>query len=307
MTASVGYGPLVRIDGPLPIPPEQGLLATAAAPAAGVQIVPEANDRWMNGAEVYPYPTSSGAHFDVCAVGSDPATKDFGDQVPLPRFGAFVVYLSETCTSYKVWDQDAFKARAVAALTAVESSLVSKQLKYGAAIKANPYLADGNGTFPNGDTVTSPLNGLELLEREIAKHGRQGVVHVTPMLATRLMGNGFALSDKSGAIRTINGVVVIPDFGYEANVTPAQPVGTIAHTAPSGAQEWAFATGPVDIRRSEVFTLPDRVEQAVDRGTGGATNGLPNSITYRAERYYLVDWDTAVQASVLIDRCSSTC
>ncbi len=71
-------------------------------------------------------------------------------------------------------------------------------------------------------------------------------------------------------------------------------------------EEWAYATGPVDIRRSEIFTTPDTLAQALDRSLG-ASNSRPNTITYRAERYFAVDWDSALQAAVRIDRCGSTC
>jgi hypothetical protein len=54
--------------------------------------------------------------------------------------------------------------------------------------------------------------------------------------------------------------------------------------------------------------VPDTRAQALDRGVGlGATNGRTNQFTYRAERYFAVDWDTALQAACLIDRCSAVC
>jgi hypothetical protein len=56
-----------------------------------------------------------------------------------------------------------------------------------------------------------------------------------------------------------------------------------------------------------MFVTPERVDQALERGTGGASTGRPNTIVYRAERYYLVDWDTQVQAAVLVDLCSTEC
>lgn len=306
MTAQVGYGPLERIDGPLPIPPLHGLLAAAAASLiTPVRIVVDTDergiDRWINGAEVFPYPTDEGGLFDTCGLGSDPAEKDFGGSLPHPQFGAFTAYLAETCTSYKVWNQEQYQARAIAALTAVESSIIARQLMYGEGILLNPHLADGNGVYPLNNAATSPEYALQLLEEQIALSGRQGLIHCSPMMATALLGSGFALSDKTGAIRTINGIVVVPDFGYAGQATPP------GHAAPGAGEEWAFATGPVDIRRSEMFIMPERVEEALDRGSGGATTGRSNSITYRAERYYLVTWDTAVQAAVLVDRCQTTC
>lgn len=303
MAGEIGFGPLERIDGPPPIPPMYGLIPAAVAPkAAGVRIVPDTDsrgiERWMNGVEVYPYPPDMGDVFNPCAVGTEFVEKGFGSDLAHPQFGAMTVWVAETCTTYKVWDQDEFKARAVANLSAVESATIEYEFLSGTRLPAQPHLADGNGVFPNGDTVTSALNGLALLEEQIALSGRNGLIHVSPQIATALLGRGFSLRDDTGVIRTINGIVVIPGFGYAAGATP------VGHADPStNSQEWMYATGPVDIRRTEVFINPETVAEATDRGSGGATNGKPNSITYRAERYYLVDWDTEVQAAVLVDRC----
>lgn len=333
----IGFGPLWRVDGPLPLPPLYGLLSAAAAPAAGVRIVVDVDggaadlndlsstgetmeeliarlkaegilprnagqERWLNGVEVYPYPPDTGDVFDTCAPdGSSAATKGFGDDLEHPQFSAVTLYLAETCTSYKVWDQAAFKARAVAAFTAVESQLLARHFLTGEGLSLNPHLADGEGVFPNSDAATTPLNGLALLTEQIALSGRQGLVHASPMYADALRER-FAIDNKGGVIRTINGIVVVPDFGYAVGSTPT------GHAAATGTQEWIYATGPVDIRRSEIIVLPDDVSEALDRGTAGsATNGRSNSITYRAERHYLIDWDTEVQAAVLVDRCQAAC
>lgn len=282
-----------------------GLLQAAAVPAAGVRFVTDVDEqgreRWLDGIEVYPYPPNVATAWAPCNSGSAIQRKDFGPELDHPQFAAFAVVVGETCTSSKIWDQDQFSARAMATLEAVEGFGVEQELLSGDVIPGEPFLSDGQGTFPNGDAATKPINGLALLEQEIAKSGRLGLIHCSPMLASALMGNGFALGDKTGVIRTINGNVVIPGTGY---VYGAAPNG---HAAATGSEEWAYATGPIDIRRTAAFILPGRVEEALDRGTGGATNGRPNSITYRAERYYAIDWDTQVQAAVLIDRCMTTC
>lgn len=310
--ADIGFGPLWRIDGPLPIPPEYGLLQAATVPAAGVQLVTDLDDkqveRWMNGVQVYPYPPDVGDVYRACDAGSTPDEKGFGDELRLPEFEPMTLYVAETCTSYKVWDQAAFKARATATLEAVESFLMAREFMAGTKLGGQPFLADGSAgatcVFPNGDGPCSPIYGLTLLEEQIAESGRQGVIHCSPMLATSLMGYGFALKDKTGVIRTINGIVVVSDFGY-AQASKQAPIG---HAGTTGTEEWAYATGPVDIRRTEIFTMPENVTQALDRGTPhAATNGIPNSITYRVERYALVDWDTEVHAAVLVDRCQTAC
>lgn len=303
----VGFGPLYRIDGPPPLAPLFGLLQAAAAPMQGVRIVPDADERgierWLNGVEVYPYPPDTGNVWDTCA-GSGPAMKDFGDDLLHPQFGAFAAYLAETCTSYKVWNQDEFKARAIAAFTAVESSIVAREFMTGDGLPANPHLADGTGTFPNGDTATSFWDGVRILEQAIGETGRLGLIHCSPGLlsaAAAKYGWNYWHDDAGQVIRMISGTPVIADAGYSDGSTP------LGHAAATAGQEWIYATGPIDVRRSEIFTTPDNVAQAVDRGSGGATNSRSNSITYRAERYYLIDWDTELHAAVLVDICSDSC
>lgn len=307
--ADIGFGPLERIDGPLPLPPLFGLLQAAAAQASGVRFVddvdPKGIERWLNGVSVYPYPGDDAQVYRACGVGTDRDEKGFGEDNPNPEFEPLTIWLAETCTAYKVWDQEEFKARARIALEAVEGAAVAKEFMEGAKLNAQPYLADGTGEFPNGDTATSTVDALALLEEQIALSGKQGIIHCSPMMASALMGRGFSLADKTGVIRTINGIVVVPDFGYaQANHDGSFPIG---HAEPADRQEWAYATGPIDIRRTEVITLPGTVEEAMERGVAGASNGNPNSITYRVERYYLVDWDTEVKASVLVDRCRQDC
>jgi hypothetical protein len=274
-----------------------------AGGAEDVQVYVPANagrERWLNGVAVWPYPPDVPEVWDSCAGGSGPSEKSSGTETELPEFGALTISLPISCTARQVPDQAAFRARAVATINAVESYAVARELMAGDVFSSQPYLADGFWTFPNGDAATKPSHGLQVLEQAIAQTGRLGIIHCSPMLATALMGTGFALRDDTGVIRTINGIVVIPDFGYADAVTPN------GHPAPGPTEEWAFATGPVDIRRSEVFTTPDTQAEALDRGLG-ATNDEPNRFTYRAERYYATDWDTELQAAVLIDRCGTEC
>src|SRR6266700_7714424 len=107
--AFVGCGPLERVDGPLPLRPQYGLLQAAEAPAAGVQIITDADgngiERWMNGIQVFPYPPTMGGCWDSNSVGSD-RDKNTGDDITdLPIFGPMTAYVAETCFSYKIWNQ----------------------------------------------------------------------------------------------------------------------------------------------------------------------------------------------------------
>ena len=294
-----GYGPLWRIDGPPPIPPRYGLLPAANSPSAGVRVVPDVDpggrERWINGVEVYPYPPDCPLTFDACAPASEAYGKEEGTNPTPPQFSAITLYQPVHCTSRGVGDQRAYTARAVQALEAKQTAALETELLTGAALSfANPHLADGNGTFPYDDNITSPINGIALLEAEIAESCIMGLIHVSPQMAAFLRDR-WVLDDRDGVLRTINGNVVIPGFGYVLGATPA------GHTEALEAenQEWIYASGPVDIRLSAVFVVPENVSEAVDRST--------NDVIYRAERYALVTWDTVVQAAVLVDRCRTTC
>lgn len=302
-----GYGPLWPVDGPPPLPAVYGLLQAAAAPP--VRINPGADlvdagqqPRWINGIEVWPYPPDTAFGWDSCSSGSPNAEKDFGtDDFENQIFGSLTFYLPETCQASHVPDYDRFRARAVAAFTAVEGEAIEREFLAGALAATNPHLADGRGVFPNLDAATTVIRGISLLENVIAASGRQGLIHMSPAAATiggYLMG--IFPDTRLGVLRTINGTVVIPGQGYAAGATPE------SHAAPSGDEEWIYASGPVDVRRGEVEVLPSTVAEALDRSVG-ATNDKSNTITYRAERDYVVSWDTAVQGAVLVDLCLSSC
>ncbi len=292
--SSIGYGPLWTIPGP---PPEQPLFSLLKA----ARVVPDADaggiERWGNGVQVYPYPPGPAHVQDACSTGSD-REKDTGETVPLPQFAAMIVYLAETCSSLGIYGaglsnaeaQDRFTARAMSALQSVESGALERELLAGDVLGLNPFLADGNGTFPESDTAVSVVEGFGALENEIAAGGGRGMIHVSPRMATAATSN-FLLDgdDRSGQLVTINGTVVVPGQGYIDDTV--HPVG---HAAASTDQEWIYATGPVEIRRGATELLPGTVGEALDRGD--------NTITYRVERTYVVDWDTVVQAAVLVDR-----
>jgi hypothetical protein len=259
-------------------------------------------ERWLSGVAVYPYPVDTPDLWNACVPPSG-GTKSFGTGVTPPEFPALTASLPITCTSQQVPDEAAFRGRAVQTLSAVESFGVAREFMGGATTlgpDSAPYLADSAAVILNGGVATKPNHALQILEQAIGLTGRLGLIHCSPMMATALLGNGFVIKDVTGVIRTINGNVVIPDAGYIGVSKPAMG------SAPTLNEEWAYATGGVDLRRSEIFTTPDTRTEALDRGLG-ATNHRTNTFTYRAERYYVVNWDTELQATVLVDRCATDC
>ena len=89
--------------------------------------------------------------------------------------------------------------------------------------------------------------------------------------------------------RRIEGTPIAEGTGYIGAV----PQNAAGWPAIADGTDWAWVTGPVEIRRSQPIVYPGNFYQALDRGS--------NLVTYRVERTYVVSWDTALQAAVLID------
>lgn len=296
MSLQASLGPLQWIDGPYPVIRPYRLLDVAT-------IVPDLDPHWRAGAQVYSYPPDLAHTWNPCPDGSSQqgATKMEGGIIPIPVFNAFTVYLAESCGSRGVGAipnveeaQARFVARAEAVFAAVEAQAVELEFSQGLSLPGNPFLADGEGTPLAGGAAVGPVEALCLLEDAIAETGRGGVIHATPGTVTAWESTGFTL-DKSGSVLYTRacGTPVVVGTGYLG----ADPQG---QAEAADGQAWAYATGPVQIRRAPTIEiLPARIEQALDRET--------NLITYRAERDYLVDWDTVLQAEVLIDRSICPC
>lgn len=299
MTAGV-FGPIARIDGPPPIRRPYGLLQAAEAPSTGVRIVIDPDglgiDRWANAVETSPYPKGKAYTFDQCAATGGSKAK--GESAVGEQFGSFLVYMPYTCTAHSVGDHADFKRKLLVAFAPVEDHAVERVLLAGdGTMILNARLADGTGSFPNGNGVTSAISAIQLLEKEIANKGfgRLGVIHMSPQVALAANAQGTALVEKNGILRTVNGTPVIPGTGYADGTT--FPTGK---SAPANTnEEWVYASGPIDIRRGDVFTVPDTPAEATDRSS--------NEVTYRAERQYVIDWDTTIHAAVRVDRCRTTC
>jgi len=269
-------GPPFYIDGPAPVPPPYRLIDVAT-------IIDEPDEHWLNGVGVHSYPDDVPVSFDPCSAGSDRIKAD-GGIIPLPEFGAYTIYLSETCTPRSISSQEEFKARAEIALGASESYAVEIEFASGAALPLNPYLNDSNLDVISA-SAESPVRALGRLEDAIAVTARGGIIHVSPA-ASIALSSAYLVQHRSNQLFTMRGTPIVVGTGYVGQFPDS--VGTL------GVDEaWIYATGPIQIRRTAIETIPANVSEALDREV--------NSITYRAERHYLVDWDTALQAGTLLD------
>ncbi len=281
-------GPLLPLDAPLPQPRKYTLLD-------GAQIVPEQDNRWLAGAWINGYPSARPQTQDPCSDGTF-RLKDAGSGNARPMVGAFTVVQGGSCTAKTVGvDQAWYTDRLALAFQAVEATAVERVFANGDGHGTlGAYLADANLDILAGGAAQTRREGLALLENAIAAVGA-GIIHVTPALAALWRGDYLLDVGRDGQLRTGIGTLVIVGAGY-IGVSPDAQHGF------TSTQEWAFATGFVQVRRDDVTILPGQYAQALDRAT--------NEITFYAERDYLLSWvgrqddsdDEHIQAGVLVDR-----
>jgi hypothetical protein len=277
---STTMGPPLALDGPLPVAPSRGLLATAT-------IVPSGSDRFGVGGAIWPYPPGLPTTWDACSTGTF-RTKADGEGWELPVFSAFTAYLPITCSTLTA-HSPGFEDRVRLAFAAKESYAVAYELARGHANPLNPFLTDANLVILAGGSAVTPDVGLSYLEDAIGATGITGMIHTTPAVGAAINGSGgYGIDLRSGALlTTANGTPVALDGGY-IGASPS------LHAPLTAGQGWAFATGPVQIRRNgDIEVVPGEIREATDRSI--------NEVTFRAERDYLVTWDTELQAGVLID------
>jgi hypothetical protein len=98
------------------------------------------------------------------------------------------------------------------------------------------------------------------------------------------------MSENTSPLYTTAGTPVSSGGGY-AGATP------FGESSAAAGQSWAFATGPVRVWLADEPTLD--IKDVLDR--------QDNNVTFRAEKYALVEWDTSLQAAVLVDWGACPC
>lgn len=274
MSTITAVGPALDINGPLPVAPPYSLLSVPG-------VLVEGGDRWMNGVNVYGYPSDSPSTWEPCSTGTF-RTKAEGNAPPTPRFDSFGFYVPITCSAMGMGDWREFAERAEVVLDATQSFAIEDALSQGVQLSTNPFFGDANLDILGGGAVT-PEVGLRWLEDAIGATGRMGIIHATPATVAAWE---FEALETGVALRTPNGTPVASGGGY---------IGTdpTSGATPAAGQAWAFATGPIRVFLSESSLVGDDINGTLDTSN--------NDVTFRAEKYALAIWDTALQAGVLID------
>ena len=275
MSVQAIAGPRLDLRGPLPVAPRHSLLKTP-----GVVVVEGDDGRWLNGVNLIGYPASTPLAWNACVPeASDLGVKDEGEPGAQAQFDPFVCYLPVTCSalSYpyiREWSETVLEATYS---MAVEKALVGID---AAGLGPNPSLGDSNVDVLAGGSAKSPIVALSYLENAIGATGRAGLIHATPATVTQLNTDTFLDPE---ILRTTNGNLVVSGDGYIGATADGLTVGP--------GQDWMFASGPVEVRISPMVITDLR--ESLDRSD--------NVITFRAERWVLVTWDTSLKAAVKVD------
>lgn len=275
----------MNLQAPIPSPRPFDLLAAAT-------LVDPTTQRWLGGAWTGGDAPGPAHTHDPCSTGTDRVKASAGD-IPQQMSGTFNVYLTGFCTAQSIGPDPTFWTdRLRLSFQVYEGAAVERVLATGDGhATLGPYLGDSNMEVLGGGAM-SPVHALGLLETEIALAGG-GIIHAAPATATEWI-SAYLIEPVRNVMQTKLGTPVAVGAGY-IGVTPD------GQAAAGTEQEWAFASGPIQIYRGDIQMVPDRYADAFDRSL--------NDVLYIAERPYLFNWiartdpsdDAHVQAGVLVD------
>lgn len=269
-------GPAVFLDGPLPVAPQHGLLTLD-----GVVVERDAT-RVLNGANVWGYPTGCSDLWTPCSDGTFRIKTEDSEQ-PTPHFDSYVVYKPVMCSAMGLRDPGELSTRIERVLDATLSAGVETAILAGTGDGTTPFVGDTNvdDLTPSPGTAVSPTVGLAILENAIGATCRKGVIGATPATISALNTDPLWPHPQ---LLTVNGTPIYSADGLIGLTTPDLD-------APDVGEDWMVATGPIQVYLGPTVTFDTR--SSLDRSD--------NTLVFRAERYVLSVWDTALQAAVLVD------
>jgi hypothetical protein len=275
----VSANPVFYVDGPRPIVPKHRLVDVPG-------VVIRTNDpHWQLGVKVWPYPDDPPVGWDPCSAGTYRVKDGASDQPDNPEFSAMTIVGVESCSTFTVHDQEAYKDRARRVFDAGYSAVIEEQLIAGTWV-TSPYLGDSNVDLINSGDAIGSLAAIAALENEIGATHRGGIIIGDPATVTAWTSLHVVFEDAAGVLRTALGTPIVSAQG----AIGLHPDG---ETAPSFGFGWAYATGMIHAFVGDPYVLPESVKDALDRES--------NLLEYRVEASAVAYWDTELQAGVLVD------
>lgn len=231
-------------------PPRYGLVAALGGEAAISQFVSQnpsdgGPNRWEMGFAFVPDDINdASALYDLCDQDANLAAEALPDEVQFTPFGLWAGVKCSTLTN----DIEDLRRRARAKLLVSTSHKLEGEFKLGTWTQA-----EGNGnwylnqaTDINGAGALALEVGYAALAGELADclQGSPGFIHVTPQAAVHLVANDL-VSVEGGRLVDALGNIVVAGSGYLDGNGPGG-------VAPGTGNSWAYGTGAVQVRLSEI-------------------------------------------------------
>jgi hypothetical protein len=203
--------------------------------------------------------------------------------LPLVQGDPFTVLLGINCklTGYTL---EQFRSIVTNAFVACEQRRV-EEIFWTGSMGNNPHLADPSTVIvPPGATVDAPLSitaGVAALESYLgSNYCGDGILHAPRGLGA-FAARSMLIQGPQNRLTTPLGTRWAFGDGYAVNTGPD------GVEAPPGVA-WIYATGGVNIWRSEVYINPDELVYAFNRAT--------NEVEMFAERNYVITYECASAA-----------
>lgn len=243
---------------------------------------------WQRGLTYAPESTGGYRALSGCSANSIDHTRD---AAALIDYMPWELQVEDPCHTTFGYSRQEVTDRLARAIATVESFAIARELWEGELVKAdvaevpdgdmagNLYLAKGP-TVRAGGAVSAKV-AVGWLEQAVgeALFGQQAFIHISrdalPTVAELIKVGNLLYT------RVDN--VVVADAGYRG--TP--PDGT----APAAGVSWAYATGPVVVRRSQTFN---------DGREAETTDPTTNTITRRASKVVAATFDSTALFAVPI-------
>ena len=305
-----GPGARKTVPAPLRSAPTVSLLTLA-------ERIVETDDHWLNGIQYRRERCGVGAALPVgCADAVEypytpepySPTKPVEADSQTVETDPFLVYTGDECSTFGFSAND-YQGRARRELAAVESWQAEYEFWTGTQAQAgaiagvdypnDQWLAQvqtveilnaSDTADPNTATAVPPVNAAGLLQDALGDcRGGRGMIHVPSGGFPFLVATGQARREQGRWVDPQDNIIV-PWNGYPGTSPDGSP-------PPDGAT-WVYATGLVTWRATEPVVVPDTFGEALDR--------TYNLVTYRAERYFLIDWDRCCHYAILMQTCTDS-
>lgn len=288
MTAPYNAAPgRVQVPAPVPLKPDICLLTSA-------EIV-EDDSRWEGG--YYYDPTLS-----VNSIRIEPICENLGNYyynecMPV-EVDTFALAASERTSTFNRLNKDLY-TRTRQALTAYEFWFIEQQFISNPLGVNMPWLLNPLNTYDGSTTPSAVPEALATIESYISSYAMDALrpmIYVTHHTMVHLVRHQ-TVSRQGNLWITPVGSIVVPLAGY---LWTGQASSALPPLGPD--QEYIYATAGVQIRRSDIFTVPGQEEKTAQNPFGYPTSAISrstNEIAVSTQRIYGVSFTTNVNVPVL--------